>query len=591
MHVARQLDHLDQALVGRKTRDNQTSALELVTEGVVELKAVTVTLVDELLAICLAREGIGGKLARIGTQTHGAPLLGHVLLRAHQVDDTIRAIRIELGRAGAGKADDVAGKFAHGHLHTQANAQIRNLVLAGELGREDLALQGALTKAARDQDARGVTQDLGDVLLIEALAIDQLHVNVAIVEDARMVQGLDNRQVRIGQLRVLAHNGDLHLVGVMVGVILFAQELVPLAHVALTRVQTQALANAQVKVLLGKQLRNIVNARAVLVGKDAIGVDVAEACDLSADSVIDMVVGAQHDNIGLDTKAAELLDGMLRGLGLDLVGGGDIGNERHVDVADVLGAGLLAILTNGLDKRLRLDVTDGAAQLSDDHVGAGLLLNTTELILNGVRDVRNHLHGAAQKVTATFAGDQTLIDGTSRKVGIAGQVLVNKALVVAQVQIGLVAVLGHKDLAMLERAHGTGVDVQIRVGLLHRYFVATRLEQTAQRGRGNTLAQGRNHATGYEHMLGHIELPALPVEVFYPHLTGLHCNTRAADRSQFFSRAIAFLNLETKRRPVSQAASLWQGLHAAIDQQPRPQAFLERACRYGRPQDTTRHVR
>ncbi len=84
-----------------------------------------------------------------GTQAHGAALLGHVLLRAHQVDDTIRTIRIELGRAGAGKADDVAGKFAHGHLHTQANAQIRNLVLAGELGREDLALQGALAEAAR----------------------------------------------------------------------------------------------------------------------------------------------------------------------------------------------------------------------------------------------------------------------------------------------------------------------------------------------------------------------------------------------------------------------------------------------------------
>ena len=80
-----------------------------------------------------------------------------------------------------------------------------------------------------------------------------------------------------------------------------------------------------------------------------------------------------------------------------------------------------------------------------------------------------------------------------------------------QVQVGLVTVLGHEDLTMLEGAHGTGVDVQIRVGLLHRYFVATRLEQTAQRGRGNTLAQGRNHATGYEHMLGHIELPALPV--------------------------------------------------------------------------------
>ena len=75
---------------------------------------------------------------------------------------------------------------------------------------------------------------------------------MAIVEDARMVQGLDNRQVRIGQLRVLANDGDLHLVGVLVGMVLLAQELVPLTHVALTRVQTQTLANAQVKVLLGE---------------------------------------------------------------------------------------------------------------------------------------------------------------------------------------------------------------------------------------------------------------------------------------------------------------------------------------------------
>ena len=200
-------------------------------------------------------------------------------------------------------------------------------MLAGELGREDLALQGALAKAAGNQDARSIAQDLGDVLLVEALAVDQLHVHVAIVEHTRMVQGLDNRQVGIGQLRVLAHDGNLHLVGMMVGVVLLAQELVPLAHVALARVQTQALANAQVKVLLSKQLRNIVDARAVLVGKDAVGVDIAEACDLAADGVVDMVVGAQHDNVGLDAKAAELLDGMLRRLGLDLVGGSDIGNE------------------------------------------------------------------------------------------------------------------------------------------------------------------------------------------------------------------------------------------------------------------------
>ena len=107
--------------------------------------------------------------------------------------------------------------------------------------------------------------------------------------------------------------------------VLLTQELIPLAHVALARVQTQTLANAQVKILLGKQLRHVVDARAVLVGKDAVGVDVAEACNLAANGVVNMVVGTQHDDIGLDAKAAELLNGVLRRLGLDLVSGGNIG--------------------------------------------------------------------------------------------------------------------------------------------------------------------------------------------------------------------------------------------------------------------------
>ena len=51
-------------------------------------------------------------------------------------------------------------------------------MLTGKLGREDLALQGALAKAAGDQDARGVAQNLGDILLVEALAVDQCRASI-----------------------------------------------------------------------------------------------------------------------------------------------------------------------------------------------------------------------------------------------------------------------------------------------------------------------------------------------------------------------------------------------------------------------------
>ena len=192
------------------------------------------------------------------------------------------------------------------------------------------------------------------------------------------------------------------------------------------------------------------------------------------------MVGAQDDDVGLDTEAAQLLDGMLRGLGLNLVGGGDIRHQAHMDKADILRAGIFAILANGLHEGLRLDVANGAAQLGDDHVGASLLLDATELVLNGIGDMRNHLNGAAQEVAAALASDQALIDSARGEVGIAGKVLVDEALVMTKVEIGLVAILGNKDLAVLERAHGTGVDVEVRVGLLHRHFIAARLEKTAQ---------------------------------------------------------------------------------------------------------------
>lgn len=38
----------------------------------------------------------------------------------------------------------------------------------------------------------------------------------------------------------------------------------------------------------------------------------------------------------------------------------------------------------------------------------------------------------------------------------------------ADVEIGFGTVLGHEDLAVLEWVHGTRVDVEVRVELLHR---------------------------------------------------------------------------------------------------------------------------
>ena len=59
----------------------------------------------------------------------------------------------------------------------------------------------------------------------------------------------------------------------------------------------------------------------------------------------------------------------------------------------------------------------------------------------------------------------------------------------AQIEIGFGAVVGHEDLAVLVRAHGAGIDVQVGVELPEPDRVAASLQKGAECGRGKTLAQ------------------------------------------------------------------------------------------------------
>jgi len=65
----------------------------------------------------------------------------------------------------------------------------------------------------------------------------------------------------------------------------------------------------------------------------------------------------------------------------------------------------------------------------------------------------------------------------------------SEPLVVAHVQVGLRAVVGDEDLAVLERVHRARVDVEVRVELLHLDPQSPHLEQAAKARRGQALAE------------------------------------------------------------------------------------------------------
>ncbi len=191
------------------------------------------------------------------------------------------------------------------------------------------------------------------------------------------------------------------------------------------------------------------------------------------------------------------------GLVFELSDDPDQGHQGDVDVQHVLPAHVLAELADGLEEREALDVADRAADLGDEHVHLGELGEAVYAALDLVGDVRDDLHGAAEVVAATLLGDDAVVDAARGDVGVALDELVEEPLVVAEVQVGLGAVLGDEHLTVLERAHGAGVHVDVRVELLARDLEPALLEEPADGRCRDALTEPADDAAGDEDVLGH----------------------------------------------------------------------------------------
>jgi hypothetical protein len=106
-----------------------------------------------------------------------------------------------------------------------------------------------------------------------------------------------------------------------------------------------------------------------------------------------------------------------------------------------------------------------------------------------VRDVRDHLHGGAEIIAAALAQDDVAIDAAGGDIVGLARRHAGEALVMAEVEVGLGAVVGHIDFAVLVGRHRARIDVEIGVELADSDLVATRLQQRPERRREQALAK------------------------------------------------------------------------------------------------------
>jgi hypothetical protein len=197
----------------------------------------------------------------------------------------------------------MAGVFDGGHLHAQADAQVGHLVLAGELGRADLAFHTARAKAAGHQNGVVLGQLASGFGAVDGFGIEVVDLHAHMVAHAGVAQRLVDGLVAVGQLHVLAHHGDAHFA---LGVLGFVHQVVPALEAGGGGVQAQLVADQAVQALLVQHAGHLVDGVHVPHADHAPFGHVGEQRDFFALFFRDAPVGAAQQGVGLDADFAQL---------------------------------------------------------------------------------------------------------------------------------------------------------------------------------------------------------------------------------------------------------------------------------------------
>ena len=243
--------------------------------------------------------------------------------------------------------------------------------------------------------------------MLEQLGVEPADVDLDPVGDAAVDQRLVQRLVGVRQADIFADDADRHL----------AFGVGSRSTMSSQRARSGAGASSMPKCAqhLGVEPRFVilrrhgVDARRVERRDHRFRADVAEQGDLGALAVGQRAFAAAEEDVGLDAEAGQLADAVLGRLGLQLAGGGDVGDQRGVDRERCCPRpSFVPQLADRLDERQALDVADGAADLAEDEVEASI--SARDELLDRVGDVRDHLDGGAEIVAAPLAGDDVLVD-------------------------------------------------------------------------------------------------------------------------------------------------------------------------------------
>ena len=233
----------------------------------------------------------------------------------------------------------------------------------------------------------------------------------------------------------------------------------PVPQVRIEVAQPQRLCQQARQARFLEHQRHLVNGLGGWKRDNGVPFHVAEQRNLVLDVLRHREVAAAHDAVRLNANTPKFLHAVLGWLRLQLAGRRDVGQQCDVDVVDVFPPHVVRHLPDRLQEGKALDVADRAADLDHHHVRVRFRRELHHLLLDHVGNVRNRLDGASQVLPKAFVGDDAAVHLSGGHAGGAGQLQIDEPLIVAQVHVRLRPIPSDKDLAVLVRGHGAGIDI------------------------------------------------------------------------------------------------------------------------------------
>ena len=164
------------------------------------------------------------------------------------------------------------------------------------------------------------------------------------------------------QLCILADDGDDRLAARMTQIL---DHMSPVGEIRLRAWQVETLEHRLSEMLVLHHERHLVDELRIGILQYMVRRHITEEADLLPDILRNRIFGTADENIRLKTESLELTYAHLRRLRLQLLGRMQVRNQRDVNHDGILMTDLLLELTNRLEERLGLDITDRTTDLDD----------------------------------------------------------------------------------------------------------------------------------------------------------------------------------------------------------------------------------